>query len=145
MAEKRNYLDNGELYLELVKWRDSSRDPAQRTPSERLGELLMLLHDRIMGCGRFRGYRQDLKEEMKSFSLYRILKCGLKSYDFSKKNPFGYFTRAVWMNYVQVLKQYYNRLNRHQEFVRNELAKIDTYGNGRLEALLNRFGVSGAP
>ena len=132
MAEKRNYLDNGELYLELVKWRDSSRDPAQRTPSERLGELRMLLHDRRMGCGRFRGYRQDRKE-------------GLKSYDFSKKNPFGYFTRAVWMNYVQVLKQYYNRLNRHQEFVRNELARIDTYGNGRLEALLNRFGVSGAP
>lgn len=145
MAEKQNYLDNAEFYRELQKWRDSNKDPAQRMPSERLGELLMLLHDRIMGSGRFRGYRQDLKEEMKSFSLYRILKCGLKSYDFSKKNPFGYFTRAVWLNYIQVLKQYYNKLNRHQEFIKNELARIDTHGNGRLEALLNRFGVSGAP
>lgn len=98
-----------------------------------------------MGSGKFRGYRQDLKDEMKSFSIYRILKCGLKSYDFSKKNPFGYFTRAVQLNYIQVLKQYYNRLNRKQEFIKNELARIDTQGNGRLEALLNRFGVSGAP
>lgn len=145
MAEKQKYLDNAEFYGELLKWRDSHRDPMQRTPSERLGELLILLHDRIMGSGKFRGYRQDLKDEMKSFSIYRILKCGLKSYDFSKKNPFGYFTRAVQLNYIQVLKQYYNRLNRHQEFVKNELAKVDTQGNGRLEALLNRFGVSGAP
>lgn len=129
----------------MVKWKNSHRDPAKRQPSERLGELLILLHDRIMGSGSFRGYRQDLKDEMRSFSIYRILKCGLKSYDFSKKNPFGYFTRAIQMNYIQVLKQYYNRLNRHQQFLKNELARIDTHGNGRLEALLNRFSVSGMP
>lgn len=28
MAEKQKYLDNAEFYGELLKWRDSHRDPA---------------------------------------------------------------------------------------------------------------------
>ena len=78
---------------------------------------------------------------MKSFSLYRIFKCGLKSYNF-KTSPFSYFTRAVFMNYIQVVKKYYKKLNQHQQYVKYELAKIDTRGNPNLERLLNDFGVS---
>lgn len=91
----------------------------------------------------FRGYRQDIKDEMKSFSIFRILKCGLKSYKFDKKNAFGYFTNACYRNYIQVLGRYYTKLNHHQNWLKNELAKIDTYGNMRLEEMLHNFGVYG--
>lgn len=78
---------------------------------------------------------------MLSYSVYRILKNGLKTFDFDKKNPFGYFTRSVWVNYIGVLKQYYNKLNHKQEWMKNQLARIDVSGNGRLQLLLKEFGV----
>ena len=59
----------------------------------------------------FIGYRQDIKDEMKSYSLFRIFKRGLFTYNFECKNPFGYFTRAVFANYYTVLGQYYKKLN----------------------------------
>jgi hypothetical protein len=103
--------------------------------------MLILLHDNILLHSNFRMYRQDLKDEMKSFSLFRILKCGLYSYNF-KTSPFSYFTRSIFVNYIQVLKRYYRKLNQHQEYVKNQLMKIDTKGNVNLERLLRDFGVS---
>ena len=35
--QKNYYVDNKEFYEELLKWRNSHRDPDQRMPSERLG------------------------------------------------------------------------------------------------------------
>lgn len=46
--ENRNYIDNEEFKAELDKWRDSAEDPNERQPSERLGEMFLLLHDKIL-------------------------------------------------------------------------------------------------
>lgn len=43
-----HYLENQELEEELRKYRESSEDPEQRRPSERLGELLILMHTNIL-------------------------------------------------------------------------------------------------
>ena len=103
--------------------------------------MLMLLHDRILLHSNFRRYNQDLKEEMKSWSLFRILKRGLFTYNF-KTSPFSYFTRAIFLNYMAVLKKYYTKLNKHQEYVKHELMKIDTKGDPKLERLLREYRVS---
>lgn len=79
--QKENYIDNDELERELENWRQSAENPEERVPSERLGQLLMSMHDGILHHKNFNKYRKDLKEEMKSYSLYRILKCGLKSFN----------------------------------------------------------------
>lgn len=79
---------------------------------------------------------------MRSYSLYRIFKRGLFTYDPTKSTAFAYFTRAVFTNYLAVLKNYYRRLNKHQEYVRGELMKLDTRGNANLEQILRDFGVS---
>lgn len=73
---------------------------------------------------------------MKSYSLFRILKRGLFTYDFTKCTPFSYFTRAVFTNYFATLKRYYTKLNKHQEYVKGELMKMDTHGNVHLEQML---------
>ena len=78
----KNYIDNEEFMAELIKWRDSHEDPDERQPSERLGQILLDLHDGILRHSNFRNYRPELKEEMRSYSIYRILKRGLKTFDF---------------------------------------------------------------
>ena len=80
---------------------------------------------------------------MKSWSLFRIIKCGLKSYDSSRgSTPFAYFTRAVFLNYYTVIGKYYKRLNSHQEYVKDCLMRIDTHGDTHLEEILKQFKTS---
>lgn len=119
MKTNNYYIDNNELLDELLKWRDSAEKPEDRQPSERLGELLIKLHDRILCHKNFIGYRQDLKDEMKSYSLFRIFKRGMFSYKFDKQNPFGYFTRSIFLNYYTVLSRYYKLLNHKREYIKN--------------------------
>lgn len=138
-----NYVDKAELRLEMEKWRLSADRPEDRVPSERLGQLLMVMHDRILGHRDFREYRRDIKEEMMSFSLFRILKRGLATYDPARGSPFSYFTRTIFQNYVTVLRRYYRRVNNHQKFVKGVLAQIDTKGDPKLEWLVDHFGISG--
>lgn len=100
------------------------------------------MHDHILNHRNFRGYRKDLKDEMKSFSLFRILKCGLKSFKFGTSKPFSYFTRAIFLNYLTCIGKYYEHLNKHQAYVKGELMKIDTRGNPTLEKYIEQFGLS---
>ena len=103
----------------------------------------MALHDNVLRNRSFNKYRQDLKEEMKSYSLFRVLKRGLATWRFDRGRAFSYFTRAIFQNYITVLRRYYRRLNLHQQYVKGELAKIDTRGDPRLEWIVNHFGISG--
>ena len=103
----------------------------------------MLMHEKILHHRNFNRYRQDLKEEMMSYSLFRILKCGLKSFDFSSGcRPFSYFTRAIFMNYITCINKYYDRLNKHQQYIKGELMNLDTHGDPKLEWLVEHFGIS---
>lgn len=142
MKNKENYINNEDLQIEMDAWRASAEDPDERVPSEKLGQLLITMHDHILNHRNFRGYRQDLKDEMKSFSLFRILKCGLKSFKFGTSKPFSYFTRAIFLNYLTCIGKYYERLNKHQAYVKGELMKIDTHGNPTLEKYIEQFGLS---
>lgn len=102
--------------------------------------MLLDLHDGVLKHNNFRNYRQDLKDEMKSYSIYRILKCGLKSFKFdSESTPFAYFTRSIFLNYYTVLARYYKRKNRHEEYVKNCLIKLEQQGFNQLGMLLKRM------
>lgn len=62
---------------------------------------------------------------MKGYSLLRIIKCGLKSYDPKRGcKAFSYLTRAIFQNYITIITRYYRKLNNHQKWVRNELANL---------------------
>ena len=139
-----HYIDDGELLAELERWRDSAPSPRDRTPSERLGQLMLTLHDHVLSNACFRGYSRDVKDEMKSYSLYRVFKRGLASFRFGTSKPFSYFTRAVIMNYITVARRYYRELNRRREWTKGQLARIDTRGDPALEEFINRFLGEGA-
>ena len=135
------YIENSEFLKELEKWRDSAEAPEERQPSEKLGEMLLKLHDQILKHKNFCRYSISLQEEMKSYSLFRILKCGLSSFDFQKTSPFSYFTRAVFQNYIQVINKYYKHINNHRQYIKWQLMKIDTHGDPHLEELIKRFNI----
>ena len=85
-------------------------------------------------------YSRDLKDEMVSYSLWRILKSGLKRYDPAKgSTPFAYFSAAAFRNYVTVIKKYYKALNGRQKYARRILEKLDTRGDEVLERLVKEW------
>lgn len=120
MATKNNYVNNDELQMQMKDYIQTGQI------SERLGQILIDLHDHILEHKNFRGYRPDLKDEMKSYSLYRIIKRGLRTWDPNRGcKAFSYITRAIFHNYITILARYYSKLNKHQEYVKYQLAKID--------------------
>ena len=78
---------------------------------------------------------------MRGYSIMRILKRGLNTWVPEKGRLFSYLTRAIFRNYITILGKYYKRINRHRQFLRNELAGIDTKGNPKLEQMLKDWGV----
>lgn len=78
---------------------------------------------------------------MRGYSIMRILKRGLNTWKPEKGRLFSYLTRAIFRNYITILGRYYKRINKHRQFLRNELAEIDTKGNPKLERMLRDWGV----
>ena len=96
-AKNNNYIDAEEFLKEVIQ----SQNLGHCT--DRLGQLLLELHQHILTLSRFSKKSQDMKEEMQSYSLYRILSKGLLSFD-SDSTPqkcFNYFTTAVINNMTQ--------------------------------------------
>ena len=106
---KKNYIDSTEFLKEVIQ----SQKIGQCT--ERLGQLLLELHDHILTLSRFSKKSQDMKEEMQSYSIFRILSKGLFSFD-SDATPqaaFNYFTTAAINNMTQCaqrLEQYQKKM-----------------------------------
>ena len=104
--------------------------------------MLLEMHDGILKHSNFRNYRQDLKDEMKSYSLYRILKCGLKSFKFDgKSTPFAYFSRSIFLNYYTVLGRYYKRINAHEAYLKGCLLRLKDQGMTGIDKILKAFGL----
>ena len=93
----RNYIDAEEFLKEIIQ---SKKDGAC---TERLGQLLLELHDHVLTMSRFVKKPQDVKDEIKSYSLYRILSKGLLSFeDTSSANRcFNYFSTSAINNMTQ--------------------------------------------
>ena len=63
---------------------------------------------------------------MKSYSLYRLIKRGISTWDPNRGcKAFSYLTRAIFHNFITILAKYYKKLNKHQEYIKYQLSKID--------------------
>ena len=104
-----NYIDADEFLKEVIQ----SQKIGQCT--ERLGQLLLELHDHILTLSRFAKKSQEIKEEAKSYSLFRLLSKGIFSFEdtASPARCFNYFTTAVINNLTQCamrLEQYQKKM-----------------------------------
>lgn len=80
--------------------------------------MLMMMHDHILMHRNFSGYPKELKEDMRSYSLHKILKtfragkpskCHFKNS--MKAKCFGYYSHAIFNNYLVVIARHYKYLN----------------------------------
>ena len=97
----KNYIDAEEFLREVIQ----SQKIGQCT--ERLGQLLLDLHDHILTMSRFVKKPQDVKDEIKSYSLYRILSRGLLTFEdtSSAKRCFNYFSTSAINNMTQACQR----------------------------------------
>lgn len=76
----------------------------------------------ILTHRHFNGYSREVKEELQSYSLFRLFKCGIYSYDLSRqKDCFNYFTCAIFNNYYTALGRRYRELNNKQKLTKELL------------------------
>ena len=95
--DTKNYMDAEELKLEIIKSKELNQ------PTERFGELMLILHDNVLRHKKFVMLPQDIKDELKSYSLLRIFKRGIITVDSSltAKKIFNYFSSACMMNMMR--------------------------------------------
>lgn len=85
--KKKNYLNNADMLLELIKCHDRDR------LTEEMGKMFISLVKRYASIPRFSGYTYN--EDMQSFALLTLSKVW-RGFDATKyKNPFAYFTQIV--------------------------------------------------
>ena len=118
MKEKKMYVDNDELYEEI------KRAQTKGYASEKLGKMLLLMHDNILVHNNFRRYSKELKEDMRSYSIGKILK-SLMRFDLSKKDKcFGYYSHAIFNNYVYIIMKHYKYVNGWKGYYNSRLQKL---------------------
>lgn len=107
-----NYIDAEEFKSEMLKSQQDNKC------TERLGELLIILHDHILTMPRFVKYDKQLKDEMKSYSIFRILKRGIITFDptSTARRCFNYYTTAGITNMTQCAQRFFEHKERYQEF-----------------------------
>ena len=115
-----DYIDAERFYEEIC------RTQSTHDISEELGKMILEMHNRILTHRNFHYYRDELKEEMRSFSLVKIIGKGIYQFDTSRKDRcFGYFSHAIFNNYLTVVMRYYRKLNEHQRYVKNCLNSLE--------------------
>lgn len=104
-------IDNDELYNAILDYRQTG------VKSEQLGKLIFDLHNDVLLHRNFNRYQPEVKEDMRSYSLERIMKRGLETFDLSRKTHcWTYYTHSVFLNYYVWLKTHYRNINKEREF-----------------------------
>lgn len=107
---RRDYVDKEEFYNELVLYRKQVNHAKENNlpepqPSDRIGKMIMLIVNRVLTSHRFSGYTDLWKDEMRSEAIYSACR-SIKNFDPEvSKNPFAYFTTAVYYVFYNVIKR----------------------------------------
>ena len=113
----QNYIDPAELKAEVVA------SQTMHKCTDGLAKMLMEMHARIFACFPcFKGRCKQDVEDAQSYSLYRLLKCGIYTAD-PEKNLFSYFTTAIKMNGMSYMLKRDKEKERYEEFKRQLLEK----------------------
>ena len=126
---ERFYVNNKNLYDEILKWRDSAEEVKDRIISEELAKMIMLIAKRMTNHSNFRNYPEWIKEEMISSAVYKVITNSLKNYNFAFKNPFGYITRACWNDFIGTISKYYKQINIKKKLLNKHLTDYEGLTN----------------
>lgn len=131
-------IDNKLLETEVLKFQQTG------VASEKLGQILLDLTNNVLLHKNWRNYSQDIKDDMRSRALEKIIRYGLPHFSPDKgSTAFAYFTRICFTSYMEVVVRYYKNLNNHQKYIRSCLEKYAHDTNSRIALeTLNQFQTS---
>ena len=113
----QNYIDPAELKAEVIA------SQTMHKCTDGLAQMLMEMHARIFACFPcFKGRCKQDVEDAQSYSLYRLLKCGIYTAD-PEKNLFSYFTTAIKMNGVSHMMKIDKDKRKQEELKKQILEK----------------------
>ena len=108
---KNNYIDAEEFLKEVIQSQTDGKC------TDRLGQLLIELHDHILTLSRFVKKPPQIKDEIKSYSIWRILSRGILTFDTTStaRRCFNYFTTSAVNNMTQCCMRIETYERRHSE------------------------------
>ena len=133
----RFYCTNKELQAEMIKWRDSNKVVEERIISEELGKMFLAICNKILNHSNFRNYTKELKEDMKSYALFKLIK-GLKNYNFQFNNPFAWCSQACFNAYLTIIGKHYKQLNIKKDLMQKLSIELQTYTGMNASSSLNK-------
>jgi len=95
-----HYIENDTFLSLMIRYKNN---PTQKD-YEKIGKFFLLITQRLMMKPCFINYSQDRKNEMQSDALYYMCKY-MHNYDYTRSNPFAYFTQYAWSAFVQQIKK----------------------------------------
>ena len=91
-----------------------------------------------MSSNSWNRYPPAQKQDMQSEALYRCMRaCRLAKLELGPKKLFSYFTRAVWLAYLNVVMRNYKHIERRNTWIHDELARQGV-SEAKIEELLGR-------
>ena len=133
------FIDPQDIYDEVKIFQDQLKvDPESACPSEKLGILLIKLTENVMSSNSWNRYPYAQKQDMQSEALYRCMRaCRLAKLELGPKKLFSYFTRAVWLAFLNVVMRNYKQIERKNQWIHDELARQGV-SESKIEELLGR-------
>ena len=136
--KQRFYCKPAEMQAELIKWRDSNLeeekglspdeiDYTKRKMSDELCKMLMAIADKLLNRSEFRNYSKELKEDAKSYFFVKVMKSGLRNYNFKFNNPFSYFTTCAWNAYITTVMRHYKHQNTRRDIMMVLMSQLESY------------------
>lgn len=116
---KTLYLKNDDLMVEWEHWKETG------VISERLGQQMLMLAQHVMESRQFNRYRQNMKEDMVSDGVMKIM-TNLKNFKPEKGSLFSYMTRCVFTASIDYLAKHYKDMNRKRQLLLDALEKAET-------------------
>ena len=135
--KERFYCKPAEMQAELIKWRDSNLeeekglkpeeiDYTKRKVSDKLCGMLMAIADKLLNRSEFRNYSKELKEDFKGYFFVKVMKSGLRNYNFKFNNPFSYFTTCAWNAYISIIMKHYKHQNTTRDVMMLMLSQLES-------------------
>ena len=133
------FIDPQDIYDEVKIFQDQLKaDPDSACPSEKLGLLLIKLTENVLSSNSWNRYPHAQKQDMQSEALYRCMRaCRLAKLELGPKKLFSYFTRTVWLAFLNVVMRNYKQIERKNKFIHDELARQGV-SESKIEELLGR-------
>ena len=113
MSNKNHYVNNAMFTQLLIDYYNDPDSRLGKKRYEQIGNIFLMLANRVASAANFSGYTSDIKEEMVQNAIFTMIK-NLDKYDHDKyDNPFSYFTTIAINAFKRQLKISKKELSRN--------------------------------